>query len=655
MRIDSLEEFDLDDELDPDDGLDDEAESSLSSVAQRATPPPQPPTWQEHLASVDAALRMPAAPGARPWPGNREILYVVEARISAQSRGLTLAVVYRERRRDGTWGKPKPANLDRERVRLLPDPADQRIIALLEGAPDLYGQWYPRYGQAVGRYVLSRATLDTLLPMICATGRCRLQLDAGDEDGRPLRWDDGPPWQFALAVETDRNGYAVAGWLQRAETRIDLAAPLFLSSGGVLLVDDAFARLDDGGAFAWIAHLRTHGPVRVRAAQADDLLARLFRLPRLPRLEVPERLRFEEIVGTPNPCLRIRPGPREWTSRLLGELSFDYAGTLVPSGEPALGSFDARQRRLIRRDAAAEKTAAERLAELGWKPRSYWGRDGYQMGLELAPRLLPRAVDQLVHEGWRVEADGKLYRRPGAIRVEVSSGVDWFDLHGSVEFGDRAAPLPELLAALRRGERTVRLDDGALGILPEDWLKRYRMLAAAGTPEGDHLRFGRTQVGLLDALLSTLPEARVDAVFEQARAELAGFDGIKPADEPAGFTGRLRGYQREGVGWLHFLRRFGFGGCLADDMGLGKTVQVLALLAAPRAEGCGPSLVVVPRSLVFNWKDEARRFTPALRVLDYTGPGRGRAAAALAGHDLVLTTYGTLRRDVAVLRDVAFD
>jgi SNF2 family DNA or RNA helicase len=64
---------------------------------------------------------------------------------------------------------------------------------------------------------------------------------------------------------------------------------------------------------------------------------------------------------------------------------------------------------------------------------------------------------------------------------------------------------------------------------------------------------------------------------------------------------------------------------------------------------------VVPRSLVFNWKDEARRFTPALRVLDYTAPGRGRAAAALAGHDLVLTTYGTLRRDVAVLRDVAFD
>jgi len=658
LRIDSFDDFDLDDALDPDDGLDLDPAPYLSPAPARAIPTAQPLTWQERLASVDAAMRLPAAPGARPWPAGREILYVVEARTSAQARGLTLAVVYRERRRDGTWSKAKPANLDPERVRLLPDLSDRRIIALLEGAPDLYGQWNPRYGQAVGRYVLPQATLETLLPLICATGRCWLQIDAGAEDWRPLRWDDGPPWKFALAVQADSgsSGYAVIGWLQRDEARVDLALPLFLSAGGVLLTEDTFARLDDSGAFAWIAHLHEHGPIRVRAAQVDDLLARLFRLPRLPHLEVPEALRFEEVVGTPRPRLRVSPGPREWrASRLLGELSFDYAGTLVPAGEPSLGCFNTRPRRLIRRDAAAEQAAADRLAELGWRPRSFWGREGYQIGLELAPRNLPRVVVQLVQDGWHVEADGKLYRRPGAIQIEVSSGVDWFDLHGRVEFGDRVARLPELLAALRRGDGAVRLDDGTFGILPEEWLKRYGALAAVGTPDGDHLRFGRAQVGLLDALLSTLPEARVDALFERARAELTRFDGIKPADEPAGFTGRLRGYQLEGLGWLHFLRRFGFGGCLADDMGLGKTVQVLALLAARRAEGFGPSLAVVPRSLVFNWKDEARRFAPALRVLDHTGTGRIPPGAHFADHDLVLTTYGTVRRDAATLKDVTFD
>src|SRR6202043_3938981 len=97
--------------------------------------------------------------------------------------------------------------------------------------------------------------------------------------------------------------------------------------------------------------------------------------------------------------------------------------------------------------------------------------------------------------------------------------------------------------------------------------------------------------------------------------------------QPQGFVGRLRDYQCEGLAWILFLQRFSFGGCLADDMGVGKTAQALALLEKRRelrADGKspGPSLVVVPRSLVFNWKQEAERFTPRLRVLDYTGLSR---------------------------------
>src|SRR5262249_25419981 len=130
------------------------------------------------------------------------------------------------------------------------------------------------------------------------------------------------------------------------------------------------------------------------------------------------------------------------------------------------------------------------------------------------------------------------------------------------------------------------------------------------------------------------------------------FQGIAPADPPAGFRGELRGYQREGLGWLRFLRKFGFGGCLADDMGLGKTVQVLALLAGERK---GPALVVVPKSLVFNWKQEAARFTPDLKVLDHTGINRDKTGAEFKDHDIVLTTYGTLRNDAAAFADFRFD
>jgi SNF2 family DNA or RNA helicase len=116
------------------------------------------------------------------------------------------------------------------------------------------------------------------------------------------------------------------------------------------------------------------------------------------------------------------------------------------------------------------------------------------------------------------------------------------------------------------------------------------------------------------------------------------------------------------LGWMHFLRQFSFGGCLADDMGVGKTAQVLALLETRRemrtqAKIEAPSLVVVPKSLIFNWKQEIQRFTPQLRVLDYTGTARSntREKDAFSLYDVILTTYGTLRRDALHFKDKIFD
>ncbi len=92
-------------------------------------------------------------------------------------------------------------------------------------------------------------------------------------------------------------------------------------------------------------------------------------------------------------------------------------------------------------------------------------------------------------------------------------------------------------------------------------------------------------------------------------------------------------------------------------MGLGKTIQVLALLQRRRAhrQAKGPSLAVVPRSLVFNWIQEAAKFTPRLRVLDYTGPGRHALRESFADYDLIITTYGTVRTDIAELTQFQFD
>jgi SNF2 family DNA or RNA helicase len=279
------------------------------------------------------------------------------------------------------------------------------------------------------------------------------------------------------------------------------------------------------------------------------------------------------------------------------------------------------------------------------------------VNVEIARRDLGRAVRELVEGGWNVFADGSKVRQAGGLRFRVSSDTDWFDVHTEVDFEGRSVSFPELLRALERGDSTVRLDDGSLGILPEEWLEQIGMISGLGTTTEDGLRFSTSQAALLDALLASQESVEIDAGFERMRERFRNFSGLEQVEVPSTFVGQLRGYQREGLSWLKFLGDFNFGGCLADDMGLGKTVQFLAMLLRrlEDVKSPPPSLVVVPRSLMFNWSSECGRFAPGLRVMEYTGLERATSRADFSRHHLILTTYGTVRRDIAVLKDIDFD
>ena len=479
------------------------------------------------------------------------------------------------------------------------------------------------------------------------------------EEWLPLAWDDGPPWRVVLRLQRlEGKKWALAGYLRRdgdAPAEMDLAAPLLIAEGLVFTREHA-ALLEDDAPAEWIAALLRLRHIDAPEGDIGEMLSALLEHPLAARIEVPEELRYQEVHPTPKPCLTFRSVKRyEWEQqRMHAELAFDYDGQRIPAIATSRGIYDPHDRKFVVRDAAVEAAAKEFLFDQGVEEF----RDPYSNTpglMRLAPKKLPAVAHACLMAGWHVEAEGKIFRRPGAMHVGVSSGVDWFELHGEVDYEGASVKLPALLAALRRGENMVRLDDGTYGLLPEEWLSRFGPIAGLGTAEPDHMRFRRNQAGLLDALLATQPEVVCDATFARVRDELRNFGGIRTGEQPEGFVGQLRDYQRDGVGWMDFLRRFGFGGCLADDMGVGKTAQVLALLEARRAspDSSGPSLVVVPRSLVFNWKQEAARFTPRLRVLDHTGVAR--AVDGFANYDLVLTTYGTLRRDAAEFKDIEFD
>jgi SNF2 family DNA or RNA helicase len=281
---------------------------------------------------------------------------------------------------------------------------------------------------------------------------------------------------------------------------------------------------------------------------------------------------------------------------------------------------------------------------------------------EFAARRLPEISTALLDAGWKVEAYGKPVRKStGASNFSVKSDIDWFELTGEFEFDGSSVGLPELLKAVRTKSDFVELDDGSYGMIPEEWIQKYGGLVNMANTSENGVRFAPSQALLLDALLAGQSQTKLDKKFQSVCRKFKQFSGIEPRSPPRTFKGQLRDYQKQGLGWLNFLKTFRLGGCLADDMGLGKTVQVLALLEARRTRRLKknevrlPSLIVVPKSLIFNWIAEAERFTPRLKIVAYHGKARHELTGKFDAYDAIVTTYGTLRLDIAKWQEQRFD
>ncbi|MFT5193430.1 MAG: non-specific serine/threonine protein kinase [Candidatus Promineifilaceae bacterium] len=273
--------------------------------------------------------------------------------------------------------------------------------------------------------------------------------------------------------------------------------------------------------------------------------------------------------------------------------------------------------------------------------------------------FLLKKVPNLTAEGYEVFGEENLSsvrvnRNTPSMSLTVSSGIDWFDVQTLVMFGDIQVKLPELRRVLRKKERFIKLADGSIGEIPEDWVEKYKHLFNLGEQTNEGTRFGQYHLTLIDQLLGDADQVSLDATYEARLKKLKDFSGIKPVPLPDGFRGELRPYQKAGYDWLHFLQEFHFGGCLADDMGLGKTVQMLAFLASVCQENPGQAaaLIVMPRSLLTNWEREAEKFTPNLKT--HIHFGLDRDMGLFDQYDIIFTTYGTMRRDIEILRNYKF-
>jgi SNF2 family DNA or RNA helicase len=237
--------------------------------------------------------------------------------------------------------------------------------------------------------------------------------------------------------------------------------------------------------------------------------------------------------------------------------------------------------------------------------------------------------------------------------------------HWEIAIGDTTLTLHEFEQFASKSSPLVRIGGKWVEIRPEDVTNAIRFIKEnpGGQMElGEAMRLALasdpSQTGV--AVTGLHATGWVASIFGGGEGEGVALQ-LPELQTPELFRGTLRPYQQRGLSWMAFMERFGFGACLADDMGLGKTVQLIALLQHERATAAaagpgedgqpasiGPTLLVLPMSVIGNWVKETERFAPELRVLVHHGPERLQGEAfveAAKSHDLVLTTYALVNRD----------
>ncbi len=266
--------------------------------------------------------------------------------------------------------------------------------------------------------------------------------------------------------------------------------------------------------------------------------------------------------------------------------------------------------------------------------------------------------------------ENEIYQYIPQIAYSVEEGNDWFDVYIMVKVGEYNIPFNQLVENIRNNDPIYILPNNKTLIIPEEWMTKYQQLSRFGSDQKKFLRYTKSQFTLLED--AGLVEN------QQAELDLDVLKNVLSND----INAQLRPYQIDGVHWMLNLYHKGLGGCLADDMGLGKTLQTICVLLYARAQKNSikqdeveantqsqlnmfsgeddnvnrlQAIIILPASLVYNWKQELLKFTNNLKICDHTGPKRSKTHESLLGCDVVLTTYHTALRDIDLLKQINWE
>ena len=421
---------------------------------------------------------------------------------------------------------------------------------------------------------------------------------------------------------------------------------------------------------------------RIPGTHADEFSRRLLVEHSAHLLPAPKKILITKVSDlTPTPKLRlfgVQLPDRHSTLHLMA-MSFHYGQWPVSAKNLEPYSIIKITSPLIRiqRHTAAEQAAIARLTDCGFISPAVDIPDEKALLLTSNANdaqwgdFLQNGLPELEKDGWIIDTDDSFkltFQQAESWDADISeSQNDWFEMRFTVDINGQPYPLLPLIMPVLENYSLDELPEHLnlpLGnyqylSVPSEKLKpilavlmelfNASLLGKDGTLKLS--RFNAASLANLETHSYGLFSLTGGQQLRELGQKLNNFAGIEDVALPTNFHAELRPYQQQGLNWLQFLREYSFGGILADDMGLGKTVQTLVHLLVEKQSGrmTNPCLIIAPTSLMSNWRRDARRFTPDLKVLTLQGTDRKQHFDKINDYDLVLTTYPLLPRDEDVL------
>ncbi len=308
----------------------------------------------------------------------------------------------------------------------------------------------------------------------------------------------------------------------------------------------------------------------------------------------------------------------------------------------------------VERDKEHEKQVIGDLKKLGFNLDGRNVKQKHFEGIELINQFFKEieSVGVEIRFEKRSKSTQKLFLGERQISFEFEENKDWFDIKGKVLFGEYELPFLQVLNYIKQNRRELLLPNGEYAQIPQAWFDEYQSLIELCKFQNGKAKVSKHYCMMINEL-GQKPSVKL-TVKENMKHFLANNHDIDYA-LPEKFDGVLRHYQQQGYNWLRTLDEMNLGGCLADDMGLGKTIQALCLLQWMKENNRGTSLLVVPTSLVYNWEQEALKFTPELQMYVHVGIQRTKDIADFANADVIVTSYAILRRDKELFSNLSLN